>query len=525
MQVAERTRDDARREALEGRTAQHAGEGTLDHFMAADTVTTTVTELPESRVRVQAEVAPKELERRLQETARELARDMRMPGFRKGKVPPPVVIRQLGRPTVLDETVRGQIGRWYVDAVETAGIHPVGEPELDLGDLPEAGAPLTFTIEIGVRPVATLGTYEGIQVGRREPKADDEAVQGELDQLREQSARLEDKEGPAELGDFVTMDFTGYTADDVAFPGGEGRDQVIELGSGRLIPGFEDQVVGAVAGEDRSITVTFPEDYHAEDLKGQTARFELHISEVKHKQLPELDDEFASDQAGFDSLEELRDDIAEKLVEAESERIEGEFREAVVDAVVQGAEVEVPDALIEARSKELWDRMIHTLSHQGINKELYLQISGKSEEEVLTEGRPDAEQALRREAVIAAVVDAEKIDPSEGDELAALQASAVQESTTPEKLRARLIKAGRLEELREDLAQRQAVDFLAEHAQAVDVETARQQGLTWTPDAAEREADGPRAGGRTWLPEPAAAPADETHEAQAEAVTEPASAE
>ncbi len=433
--------------------------------MAADTVTTTLTELPESRVRLEVEVAPAELNRRVNETASKLGRDLRLPGFRKGKVPPPVVVKQLGREAVLDETIRGQLGRWYLDAIEHAKVHPVGDPDLNMEELPAAGAPFQFSIEIGVRPTAQLGDYKGVSAPKREAKADEEAVQAELDQLREQGARLESKDGPAAEGDFVVMDYKGYV-DGEPFEGGEGRDQLVELGSGRLIPGFEEQITGAEAGEERTITVEFPEDYHATHLAAKPATFELEIKDVKHKELPELDDDFASDAAGFDTLDELKEDIAAKLREAEETKVESEFREAALDAVVAGATVEVPDALVEARAKELWERMLGTLQQQGIDKDTYLRIAGKDEESLLAEARPDAEQALRREAVIAAIVEAEGLAPSDGDVLDALQASAVQEKTTPEKLRDRLQKAGRLDELSDDLAQRMAVDLVTEHATA-----------------------------------------------------------
>jgi trigger factor len=468
----------------------------------AQTVTTTVTELPESRVRVEAEVSAKELERRMQDTARRLAKDMRMPGFRRGKVPPPVVMRQVGREVILDETIRGQLGRWYLDAVDASGIHPIGEPDLDLaGDLPPAGAPLAFTFEIGVRPTATLGDYKGVEVGRREAAADEAAVDAEVEALRERMASLDTKDGAAETGDFVVMDYTGFI-DGEPFEGGEGRDQLLELGSGRLIPGFEDGLTGATAGEERKVEVTFPEDYQAEHLAGRAATFEVTVKEVKAKALPELDDAFAENAAGFDTMAELREDIASKLAEAEGERVEGEFREAVLDAVVANARVDVPEPLVEARAKELWDRMIHSMSHQGISKEMFLQISQKTEEEVVAEARPDAEQALRREAVIAAVVQAESITPSDGDILDALAASAARESTTPEKLRDQLEKNGRLDELKDDLAQRQAIDLLAEHAKPISVEQAKARDGIWTPDKEEREAEGSKAGGRAklWTP-------------------------
>ena len=433
--------------------------------MAADTVTTTVVELPESRVRLEVEVTPQELQRRVNETASKLGRELRLPGFRKGKVPPPVVVRQLGREAVLDETIRGQLGRWYLDAIDHAKVHPVGDPDVNMEELPGAGEPFTFSVEIGVRPTAQLGEYKGVSAPRREAVADAAAVQAELDQLREQGARLESKGGPAAQGDFVVMDYKGYV-DGEPFEGGEGRDQLIELGSGRLIPGFEEQITGAEAGEERTVEVEFPADYHATHLAAKPATFELQIKDVKAKERPELDDDFASDAAGFDTLEELEEDIATKLRASEQETIEGEFREAALDAVVAGATIEVPAALVDARAKELWERMIGTLAQQGIDKDTYLRIAGKSEEELLVEAGPDAEQALRREAVIAAVIEAEGLAPSDGDLLDALQESALREQTTPEKLRERLQKAGRLDELSDDLAQRMAVELIAEHATA-----------------------------------------------------------
>jgi len=298
----------------------------------ASPVKTTVTELPASRVRVEAEVPPEEIERRVQQAARALGRDMRIPGFRKGKVPPPVVIQRVGRAAILDEAVRGALGRWYVDAIDAAGIVPVGEPNLDLGELPDEGQPLTFSIEIGVRPKATLGEYKGLEVGRREAEVSDADVDREIEALRERLATLETVEQPAEPGDFLLADYVG-TIDGEPFEGGAGRDQLIELGSGRLIPGFEEQLAGARAGEERSVEVTFPDDYGAEHLAGTPAAFAVTVKEIKRKRLPELDEDFAAD-AGFDSLEELRADVAEKLREAQTEQIEADFREAVLDSAV-----------------------------------------------------------------------------------------------------------------------------------------------------------------------------------------------
>jgi trigger factor len=457
---------------------------------------TTVTELPESRVRVEAEVPPEEVERRVEQTAKSLGQDLRIPGFRKGKVPAPVVIRRVGREAVLDQAIRSSLGRWYVDAIGSAGIAPVGDPDLQLDeDLPAEGQPLTFTVEIGVRPKAQLGEYKGLEVGRRDPDADDEAVERELEALRERAARLDTVDEAAENGDYVVMDYKGFI-DGEPFEGGEGRDQLIELGSGRLIPGFEEQITGAKAGEERKLELSFPADYGAEHLAGKDATFEVTVKEVKRKELPELSDDFAVEAAGFDTLDELRDDVRNRLEEAETRRIDAEFREAVLDAAVLEAKVEVPEALVEARAREMWDQTIHSLSHQGVNKEMYLRISGKSEEDVLEEARPDAEKALKRDAVLVAVIEAEGVEVSDDEVLEVISEQAERGGQKPKKVLERLRSEGRLDGVKEDIAARKALDVLVEHAQAISVEQAQARDKLWTPGKEDAEA----AGGKLWTP-------------------------
>jgi trigger factor len=442
-------------------------------------VSTTVTELPESRVRVQAEVAPEEIERRLASAAKQLGRSLRIPGFRTGKVPPPIVIQRVGRDAVLDEAVRDNLSTWYTAAIDDAHIVPIGDPELDLGELPGEGQPLTFSIEIGVRPKATLGEYKGLEVPKQEPAIDDEAVTGQLDQLRERTARLETAERAAEKGDFVVMDFLG-SVDGTPFAGGEGRDQMIELGSGRLIPGFEEQLEGAKAGDERTVELTFPDDYGAEELAGKAASFAVTVKEVKVKQLPELDEDFALEQ-GFDTIDELREDIRERLGRAEQQQIDAEFRQAAIDAAAGNATIDLPDALVEARAKELWDQMAHSLSHQGIDRATYLKIAGKSEDEVIAEAKPDAEQQLRREAVLAAIVEAEKISPSDDELEEALAPDAERSRTSGKKLLERIRSAGRLDALREDVAHSKALDLVVDSAKPIDAGRAAAREKIWTP--------------------------------------------
>jgi trigger factor len=484
-------------------------------------LTTTVTQLPESRVRVQVQVPPKELEQRIEGKARELGRKLKLPGFRRGKVPAPLVIQRLGREAVMEEAVRDTLSSWYVDALETSGIVPVGDPDVNLGELPHQGGGLEFSFEIGVLPRATLGEYRGLEVGRAEPEVAEEQVQKEIEGLRERLARLETVERAASAGDYVVIDYVGALVEESAaalaagaaqseesaagaaqsegagagtseqlepFEGGEGRDQLVELGSGNLIEGFEQGLEGSAAGESRTLRLTFPTDYARAELAGREASFEVTVKEVKRKQLPEVDDDLAID-TGFDTVEELREDIRKRLLEVEEQRIESAFREAALDAAVEHAEMHVPAALIEARAREMWERVLHAVAHRGISREAYLQITGRSEQEILAESAPDAERALRREAVLTAVVEAEGISPGEGEVLEALRPAAEREELPPEQLLQRLRDAGRVEEIREDLAARRAMELIAAEAKPIPIEQALAREQLWTPEKERAERD------------------------------------
>jgi trigger factor len=470
-------------------------------------------------VRLQVEVPPGEVQGRLERKAQQLGRELKLPGFRRGKVPAPLVIQRIGREVILEEAVRDTLSSWYSDAIESAGIVPIGDPQLDLGELPGHGQALEFSIEIGVLPTATLGDYKGLEVGRREPEIADEQIQQEIDAMRERLARLQTADRPAAAGDFVVVDYVGTLApdssDDAAdaselwepFAGGEGRDQLVELGSGNLIPGFEEGLLGAAAGETRTVPLSFPDGYGSQELAGRKASFEITVKEVKLKELPEVDEDFATD-AGFDDLQELREDIRRRLTEAEQERIDAEFRQAALDAAVAGAEVQLTPELIKARAREMWERMLHSLSHRGITREAYLQIVSREEADILTEMEPEAEMALRREAVITAIVAAEGIDPSEDELLQALAPTAEREGLEPQKLLGELRSAGRMDEVREDLAARQAIDLVAAAAKPIPLAQARAREQLWTPEKAQQAAavatapdDSGDAPARLWTPD------------------------
>ena len=467
----------------------------------ATAVTTKRTELGDARVRLDVEVGPDVVERELETAARELGRDMKLAGFRKGKVPPPVVIQRVGRAAVLDEAVRRALPAWYEQAVSEAGVVAVGDPKLALEELPEKGSPLGFSVEVAVRPTARLGDLGTLEVGRREPAVAAEEVDAEVDRLRESLASLETVDRAAAEGDFAVLDFEGRI-DGEPFEGGEARGFLLELGSGRLVEGFERQLAGASAGDEREVRVTFPDDYRAEALAGREATFQVTVKEVKAKRLPGADDELAAEAGGFDTLDELRAEIESSLAERDEQAIEHEFREAVVDAAVVRSEIDIPDELVHAKAHDMWSETARRLRSQGIEPAQYLQMIGKTEEEIAHEAEDDARTALGRESVLAAVVEAEGIETSDDEIVDALRAAAAAqggESAPSEKqLRRSLERArkdGRDEMLREDIAMRKAVDSLVERATPIPAERAQARDKLWTP-----ESEAPDGEKQIWTP-------------------------
>jgi trigger factor len=452
---------------------------------------TTVKELPDSRVRVDVDVDPQDVEGSIARTARELGKDMKLPGFRKGKVPPEMVVQRLGRQTVLTEALQASLGDWYERALLDSGVNPVGDPQLDLSDLPEEGKPLRFSIEVAVRPGAELGEYKGIEVGRAEPEVPAEAVDNEINRLREGFARLNPVERAANQGDVVLIDYEGKV-DGEPFEGGSARDYLLELGEGRVLPELEQGLEGSEPGEERTVDVTFPDDYPAEEVAGKTAQFDVKVKEVREKELPELNDDFASEASEFDTLDELRSDISEKVKEILDRQIAERFREDALDAAVDKAKVELPDSVINARAEEMWRRVERSLQRQGMEPDNYLQIQGKTREEMIEQARPEAEQALKREAVLEAVADAEGIEISEEDELEALQIPPGHEDhghPEPADALREIRESGREELFKQDLRMRRALELIGEQAKPIPMEQAQAREEIWTPES-EREEKG-----------------------------------
>ena len=462
---------------------------------------TTLKELPNSRVEVAVEVAAADVEKATSRAARAMAKEMRMPGFRAGKAPPSLVIQRLGFGPVLQEAIRDALPEWYELALFDAGVSPIGDPSIEMVATPEdEGEALKFKFEVGVRPEAKLGEYKGLEVGKEEKEVPDEIVDTEVERVREGFARLEPVEREAAEGDSLLIDFEGFL-DGSAFQGGAAEDYLLGLGSGQLIEGFEEQLVGSKAGEEREVKVTFPADYQAEHLAGEEAVFKVKVKEVREKVLPELDDDFASEASEFDTLEELRDDIREKVGAALGSRAEEDFRVAAIDAAVAEATVEVTEELATARATERWERMERQLAGRGMDPNQFLQMQGKTRDELIEETKEDAEKELRREAVVTAIAEAEAIEVTEEEMVEALAHSAEHERTTPEKLLERLRQSGRDAMIREDLRARKAIELVADSAKPIPKEDAdeRQEKAEAREKLLAPDEGKPKAGG-LWTP-------------------------
>ncbi len=445
---------------------------------------TTVTELPESRVKIDVAVGADALDKRIGRAARSLAGEIKLPGFRKGKVPAELVIQRIGREAVVEQALRDGLPEWYERALVESGVTPIGDPQLDVGDLPDEGEDLAFTIEVGVRPKATLGEYRGLEVGRAKAEVPTDAIDAELERLQAGFGSLTPVERPAAAGDAVVIDFQG-TIDGESFEGSASRDFVIELGAEGLLPEFDAELAGAGAGDERTVEVSFPDDHQPEEIAGKTASFAVTVKEVREKQLPELDDEFASEASEFETLAELRSDIESRLGAALDQRAEAEFREATVDAVAANAEIEIPHDLVHARAHEMWERIERQLTAQGIDPQAYARMQGKERHDLIDDAEEDAERALRREAVLEAVAEAEAIEP--GDEQLIEALGPGNGKNDPRKLLEKLKQSGRDNLLRDEVRLRMAADLIADSAEPIPMEQAAARDQIWTPEKAEAE--------------------------------------
>ncbi|HIT19850.1 MAG TPA: trigger factor [Candidatus Fimivivens faecavium] len=381
-----------------------------------------------------------------------------LPGFRKGKAPRALIEKTYGKGMFYDDAIKALFPGLYREAVEESGIEPVDHPDAEVTEVNDEGA--TFKVAVTVKPEAELGKYKGIEAKREIAEVTEEEVDARVRQAQEKCARVETVTGrAAKNGDLVALDFDGFL-DGVSFEGGKGEDFPLNLGSGQFIPGFEEQVVGHEIGDEFDVNVSFPENYGVETLNGKPALFKCKLKEIKEKQLPELDDEFAKDVSEFDTLEAYKADIREKLEAENREKAEVEFENKILDAVVADMKCEVPQVMIEDRAQELVRDFEYRLRAQGLNMDDFVKYTGETVEKFKASFYPQAERQVKSRIALESVAVAEKLEVSEADISAEYERLAGLYRMEADKIQNMFPK----ENLILNLACKKALEFLKENA-------------------------------------------------------------
>ncbi|HET6849975.1 MAG TPA: trigger factor [Gaiellales bacterium] len=459
---------------------------------------TQLEELEANRVRLTVEVPAHDVDHAFEHALNDLSQSVRLPGFRKGKAPKGLVMQRIGRDAVIEEALEHHLSGWYRRAVAVSGIDPIDRPTIDWQDEPVEGEVFSFQAEVEVKPKPEVRSYKGMSGVRPPVEVPREAVDQELERLRLTVAELNPVERGAKDGDFVVIDFTG-SIDDEPFEGGSGTDYGIELGSGRLISDLEQGLEGMKAGDEKDVPVAFPADYPAEHLAGQAASFHVVMKDVKERLLPDLDDEFAKSVSEFDTLKELEDDITGRFSEALQEESDRVFRSSVLDDLAKQLSTELPEALVRGRMADMTRSMIESLASRGMEMSDYLRLTGQSAEQVVEALRPQAEDAVRKDLVLEAVADAEKIEITDEMVEAFIREQATQGGEDPDELVSRLMEdPATLTALRIDLRLQKALDIVVDNAKEISPEQAEAREKLWTP---EKESEGAAAKPTTiWTP-------------------------
>ncbi|MGG3915705.1 trigger factor [Bacillus sp. es.034] len=395
---------------------------------------------------------------------KKVVKQVNVPGFRKGKMPRGMFEKRFGVESLYQDALDFILPEAYAKAIEETGIDPIDRPEIDVEQM-EKGKDLVFTAKVQVKPEVKLGDYKGLEVEKMETEVTAEDVEAELTSLQEKQAELAVKEdGKAEEGDTVTMDFEGFV-DGEAFEGGQAENYSLELGSGQFIPGFEEQLVGVAAGEEKEVEVNFPEEYHAAELAGKPATFKVKVHEIKAKELPALDDEFAKDaDEEVETLAELKEKIEKRLQESKKNEAETAVRETLVNKASDNAEVEIPEVMVKAEVDRMMQEFEQRLQMQGMNLDLYFQFSGQSEEDLRGQMTEDAGKRVRTNLTLEAIAAAENLEVTDEEAEEEVNKMAEQYNMTADNIKQAL---GGLDTLKADLKVRKAVEFLVENSKTV----------------------------------------------------------
>lgn len=421
-----------------------------------------VEKLEKNMAKLTIEASAEELEKAIEKAYQKQKKNISVPGFRKGKVPRMMVEKMYGKEVFYEDAANEIIPVAYEKAYDECGEDIVSTPQIEVTQI-EAGKPFIFTALVALKPEVTLGAYKGIEVDKVDVTVSDEEVDAEIEKERDRNARsISVTDRAVQDKDQTVIDFEGFV-DGVAFEGGKGENYPLTIGSGTFIPGFEEQLIGKNIGEETDVNITFPEDYQAEDLAGKPALFKVTVKEIKEKQLPELDDEFAAEVSEFDTLAEYKEDVKKNLLEKREKDVKNAKEDAVVDAIIENASMDIPDAMVETQQRQMIQEFAQNIQAQGLSIDQYFQFTGLTAEKMMEQVKPQAEKRIKSRLVLEAVAKAENIVASDEDfdnEVAKMAEMYKMES---DKIKESIGEEGK-KQLMEDLAVSKAAEFVVNEA-------------------------------------------------------------
>lgn len=419
-----------------------------------------VEKLEHNMAKLTIEVPVDEFDKAVEKAYQKNKNKMSVPGFRKGKVPRNVIEKMYGKEVFFEDAANIIIPEAYAKAYDECEEEIASAPEIDVTQI-EAGKPFIFTALVALNPEVTLGDYKGVTIDKLDATVTDEDVEAEINKAREQQASQISVDREAKIGDTVVIDYEGFV-DDVAFEGGKGENHNLELGSGSFIPGFEDQLVGKKSGDECDVNVTFPEEYHAPDLAGKAAVFKCKVHEVKEKQLPELDDDFADD-AGFDTVDDYKADVRKNLEEKKAKEVKSAKEDAAIDAVIANATMDIPEAMVKTQQRQMMDEFDQQLRMQGLSLEQYFMFTGMTRDMMAEQTKPRAEKRIQSRLVLEAVAKAEKFEATDADLDAEIKEMAENYKMEADKLK-EMLRDSDVEDLKKDIVIKKAIDFVVSNA-------------------------------------------------------------
>lgn len=421
-----------------------------------------VEKLEKSMAKLTIEVSADDLEKAIESAYQKNRGKISIPGFRKGKAPRKLIEQMYGKGVFYEDAANELINSEYPKAAEESGEDIVSNPKIDISQV-ESGKPFIFTAEVALKPPVSLGKYKGVKVEKADLDVTDADVDAEIDKQRNTNARtVEIADRAVQKDDMITLDFEGFV-DGEAFKGGKGEDYPLTIGSGAFIPGFEEQLIGVEIGKETEVKVKFPADYQAAELADKDAVFKCTVKAIKEKQLPELNDEFASDVSEFETLQEYREDARKKLVERKTAEAKAKKEDEAVKAVIEDSEMELPEAMIETQQRQIVNDFAQRLQMQGLSMEQYLQYTGSSVEKMMEQVKPQAEERIKSRLVLEAVAAAEKLEATDEEFEAELKKMADQYKMEVEKIKG-MMSEKEQKQIRDDLAVQKAADFVVENS-------------------------------------------------------------